>query len=349
MIRKILYLLVAAACIAAPVEFFARQRFPELADRRQFAELSFIRLLNSGVVYRPGSNYDERFGFLNNPHIRETVRTDEYRYTVATNSLGFRTHEITPKPPGQRRLMLLGDSMFFGVGVDYPATVPGLLETARDSLQVYNFAMLGHNTVQSRIAARAFADQVGPDHIVCGVFIGNDLLTNALNYPDENNHIATHLDQVAASRKRLAAALAPFTWSTALRVAAYSVYIPRLRYQWAAAPDIIAATCDHLAAIANTATTVGSTFATVLIYPKDAVAGGPVEIWSQSRRPGRRLAETCRTRNIEIIDLLDHIEGPTDRDRYYYAQDGHLNAAGNQLIANLIAKHYLPPPATTQR
>ena len=158
-----------------------------------------------------------------------------------------------------------------------------------------------------------------------------------------------HRAQVAARRNRLAAALAPFTWSTALRVAAYSVYIPRLRYHWAAAPDIIAATCDHMAAIATTATTAGSTFATVLIYPKDAVAGGPVEIWSQSRRPGRRLAETCRTRNIEIIDLLDHIEGPADRDRYYYAQDGHLNAAGNQLIANLIAKHYLPPPATTKR
>ena len=344
MIRKILYLLIVAACIAATVEFFARQRFPELADRRQFAELSFIRLLNSGVVYRPGSNYDERFGFLNNPHIRETVRTDEYRYTVATNSLGFRTHEITPKPPGQRRLMLLGDSMFFGVGVDYPATVAGLLETARDSLQVYNFAMLGHNTVQSRIAARAFADQVAPDHIGCSVFIGNDLLTNALNYPDEKNHIAAHIDQVAAIRNRLAAALAPFAWSTALRAAAYSAYVPRLRYKWAAAPNVIAATCDHLAAIDNTAAAVGSTFAAVLIYPKDAVAGGPVETWSQSRHPGRLIAQQCRTRDLEILDLLDHIVGPEDRDRYYYAQDGHLNAAGNQRVASLIAEQYLPSP-----
>lgn len=343
MIRRIFFLLIAVACVAMSVEFFARQRSPELADRRQFTEMSFIRLLNSGVVYRPGSNYDERFGFLNNPHIRETVRTAEYRYTVVTNSLGFRTHEITPKPPDQRRLMLLGDSMLFGVGVDYPATVAGLLETVHDSLQVYNFAMLGHNTVQSRIAARAFADQIAPDYIICGVFVGNDLLTNALNYPDEKNHIATHLDQVAAIRNRLAIALDPFAWSTALRVAAYSVYIPRLRYQWAAAPDIITATCDHLADIGNTATAVGSSFAAVVVYPKDAIAGGPVEIWSQSRRPGRLIAEKCRDRNIEILDLLDHIEGSADRDRYYYTQDGHLNAAGNQLIADLITEHYLLP------
>ena len=341
MFRKALYILIATACVAAPVEFYARHRFPEFIDRHQFEELAFIRLLNSGVVYHPGNNYDARFGFLNNPNIRETVRTDEYSYTVQTNALGFRTHELAPKPPGQRRLLLLGDSMFFGVGVDYPASIPALLETTRDSLRVYNFAMLGHNTVQSRIAARAFTAEVEPDHIVCGVFIGNDLLSNALNYADGKNHIATHLDQVAATRDRLHTALAPYAWSTALRAATYSIYLPRLRYQLAAEPAIVAATCDHLAAIDRIATRAGSAFAAVLIYPKDAVAGGLVAQWSQSRRPGRLIAQRCRERGIEVLDLLDHIEGTADRDRYYYAQDGHLNAAGNARLAQLINDHYL--------
>ena len=252
-----------------------------------------------------------------------------------------RTHELEPKPPGQRRLMLLGDSMFFGVGVDYPASIPALLEDLRDSLRVYNFAMLGHNTVQSRIAARAFTAEIEPDHIVCGVFIGNDLLSNALNYADGKNRIATHLDQVAATRDRLRTALTPYAWSTALRAATYSAYIPHLRYQWAAEPAIVAATCDHLAAIDRIATQAGSTFAAVLIYPKDAVAGGLVAQWSQSRRPGRLIAQRCRERGIEVLDLLDHIEGSAACDRYYYAQDGHLNAAGNTRIAQLIDDDYL--------
>lgn len=336
MLSKTLYILCATTCIFAAVEFFARHRFPELADQDQFEAMAFIRLLNSGVIYQPGSNYDVRFGFLNNPNIRETIRTDEYQYTVETNSLGFRTREIERKPPGQRRLMLLGDSMFFGVGVDYPTSLPALLEGMRDSLVVYNFAMLGHNTVQSLIAARAFTPAVAPDHIVCGVFIGNDLITNSLNYADEQNHIATHLDQVAATKARLHSTLAPYAWSTALRAVAYSVYIPRLRYQWAAEADIIVATGRHLAAIDSTAKAAGGTFTAVLIYPKDAVAGGLTQQWSQSRRPGQLLAEHCRERGIEVLDLLDHIVGAADKERYYYAQDGHFNAAGNTRIAQLI-------------
>ena len=342
MIGKILYILGAAICVCAAVELFARDRFPQLLEQSKFEELSFIRLLNSGVVYRPGtSNYDQRFGFLNNPNIRETIRTDEYQYTVETNSLGFRTREITHKSKGQRRLMLLGDSMFFGVGVDYPQSIPALLEARRDSLTVYNFAMLGHNTVQSLIAARAFGPAVAPEHIFCGVFIGNDLISNALNYADEQNHIATHLEQLTATKSRLRTALAPYAWSTALRAITYWTYIPRLRYQLAAEADIVAATCRHLAAIDSTAQTLGSAFTAVLIYPKDAVAGGLQQYWSQSRRPGRLVAADCRQRGIEVIDLLDHISGEADRQRYYYAQDGHLNAAGNARVAQLIHEHSL--------
>ena len=341
MIGKTLYILATAGCVFAAIEFFARDRFPEFLEQDEFAELSFIRLLNSGVIYQPGtSNYDRRFGFLNNPNIRETIRTDEYEYIVETNSLGFRTHEITHKTESQRRLMLLGDSMFFGVGVDYQQTIPGLLESMRDSLAVYNYAMLGHNTVQSLIAARAFAPAVAPDHIFCGVFLGNDLISNALNYADPQNHIATHLDQVTAMQTRLHTALAPFAWSTALRAVAYSVYIPRLRYQFAAEPDMIEATCRHLAAIDSTATAVGSAFTAVLIYPKDAVAGGLKQQWSQSRQPGRLVAADCRRRGIDVLDLLDHIAGEDDRHRYYYPQDGHFTPAGNARVAQLIHEHF---------
>ena len=343
MIGRIFYIIAATACVCTAVEIFARDRFPQLIDRNRFEELSFIRLLNSGVIYKPGtSNYDRRFGFLNSANIRETITTDEYSYTVETNSLGFRTREITPKPIHQRRLMLLGDSMFFGIGVDYPQTIPALLENMSDSLAVYNFAMLGHNTVQSLIATRAFATAVAPEHIFCGVFIGNDLISNALNYADGKNHIATHFDQVATTKTRLRQALAPYAWSTALRAMAYSVYLPRLRYQMAAETNNVEATCRHLAAIDRTASAIGSAFTAVLIYPKDAVAGGLTQQWSQSQRPGRLVADHCSKRGIEVLDLLDYIASEADRDRYYYARDGHFNAAGNARIAQLLHEYDQP-------
>ena len=344
MLRKTLYILFVALCAATAIESYARYRFADLVDRSRFEEMAFIRLLNSGVIYHPGTgNYDQRFGFLLTPNSRETVHTDEYRYTIRTNSLGFRTHELEPKPQGQRRLMLLGDSMFFGVGVDYPASIPALLEQRQDSLKVYNFATLGHNTAQALIAARAFSNQVEPDLILCGVFIGNDLISNALNYADEQNHIATHHQQVATTRNRLLAALAPYAWSTTTRALAYSIYVPRLRYQLAAETDIIAATIHHLAAIKSTAGAAGSDFATILIYPKDAVGGGLIEQWSQSRYPGRLLARACREQGIKVLDLVEHITGAADERRYYFEQDGHFNATGNTRVAELIYEHWLEP------
>ena len=71
MLRKTLYILFVALCAATAIESYARYRFADLVDRSRFEEMAFIRLLNSGVIYHPGTgNCDPRFGFLLTPNIR---------------------------------------------------------------------------------------------------------------------------------------------------------------------------------------------------------------------------------------------------------------------------------------
>lgn len=55
---------------------------------------------------------------------------DFYTYSeLATiNSLGFRGPEVEPRQPDELRIVALGDSMTFGIGVDDSRTLPALLE-----------------------------------------------------------------------------------------------------------------------------------------------------------------------------------------------------------------------------
>jgi hypothetical protein len=76
---------------------------------------------------------DERFVYWNKPHLSFTHRTNEFRSEVATNGQGLR---VAPgggdypqaKPPGTRRILLMGPSFAFGWGVDYEQTFAARLQ-----------------------------------------------------------------------------------------------------------------------------------------------------------------------------------------------------------------------------
>ncbi len=51
-----------------------------------------------------------------------------YDHRVAVNALGLRGPEVAPKPPGERRVLALGDSLVYGQGVADDETLPRLLE-----------------------------------------------------------------------------------------------------------------------------------------------------------------------------------------------------------------------------
>ena len=49
---------------------------------------------------------------------------------MSTNALGLRSPEVPPlKGPG-KRILILGDSFIFGIGIEENQTIPGRLRTA---------------------------------------------------------------------------------------------------------------------------------------------------------------------------------------------------------------------------
>jgi lysophospholipase L1-like esterase len=96
---------------------------------------------------------------------------------IVTNSLGFRDPERTiPKPPGVRRIAMLGDSVVMGYGLhDNQETVPRQLEMllAPRGVEVLNMGVKGYCTRQEVELFRTKGLGTDPD-LVMVVFLAND-------------------------------------------------------------------------------------------------------------------------------------------------------------------------------
>ncbi|MEC7227957.1 MAG: hypothetical protein VXW00_13880 [Candidatus Latescibacterota bacterium] len=345
MLRKTFFFSICTVVPFLVVEWYARQHFVEYADDEAYLKLAFNRLLNSLVIPATEQPNSPLFGYALTPNVHRTVETDDFTYEIQTNSVGFRTREIAPRDGDEQRLLLFGDSMLFGVGLANELAVAGQLEhisvAAGRPLTVYNYAMLHFSTVQSLIAARTFAPQLAPNHMLLGIFVANDLLPNSIAYADENNHLAYSTTQIERLRTALHGYINPLMPSIALRAWALQAWMPRLRYAFSSEKRFLDATHELIDQFTHLATSLDAQPSVVIIYPRYALENSIVRFWSGSRQPGLDLAKYCRQRNIAVLDLLDHMDGNSDAKRYYYTTDGHFNGAGNTRVAQVIYSELL--------
>jgi lysophospholipase L1-like esterase len=106
--------------------------------------------------------------------------TYTFGHRVDNNRYGFRERDfMVPKPQGVYRIMVLGDSLTWGVGLAPEERYTKLLEDALSKafpgkkFEVLNFGLPGIPTVQERDILREHVDKVDPDLIVVG-FCYND-------------------------------------------------------------------------------------------------------------------------------------------------------------------------------
>lgn len=333
-----------AALVLAAAELIARVTFKGYAEDQEYVRLVLERLLNSGLVAENQGGDPSRF-LAYTPHVEKTFEAPEYRYTVRTNSLGFRSREIEPPSADEDRLLLLGDSMFFGVGAEEDDTIAARLEqrsrqeTALEKrrLAVFNFAVGGFNTAQEISVLRHFGETVRPSEVVLGFFVGNDFLTNAVAGVDAQGNYAVDDRKLQDLRETVRAEHAwLFAPSVVWRVLALNLYVPRLRYTLATAPEMMGRSLDLLRAARDDCRALGVPFLVVMVYPREGVQGGWRARWSGSRRAAQALIRRGRAEGIDILDLLTVMRGGTDAQDCYFSTDGHLNPAGNARVAAAI-------------
>jgi lysophospholipase L1-like esterase len=124
---------------------------------------------------------DPVIGYRLRPDARTRFVTEEFEAWIAINSQGVREDQpIGPKPPNERRIVVLGDSLVLSVQVDRQQTFCRLLEDRLNSrgdavrYRVINAGVQGYGPVEELLFYREYARAFQPDLVIATLFVGND-------------------------------------------------------------------------------------------------------------------------------------------------------------------------------
>lgn len=117
------------------------------------------------------------------PHANTPHKSTEYEYDFRTNSLGLRGPDRPlAKPPGTRRIVVIGDSFVAGWGVAEEHLFTSLLEqrlngagSSSPRTEVINVGRTGTSTIRELDLYEHIGRRFSPDVVVLAVFLGNDL------------------------------------------------------------------------------------------------------------------------------------------------------------------------------
>ncbi len=127
--------------------------------------------------------YDDLLGWEKRPNAEVSRRTSEWDVTITTNRFGLRGPEITAdKPPGARRVLLLGDSFIEAYSVSQAETVSAQLqgrlrETGWRGAEVLNGGTAGYSSDQELLFFTEHGAQWEPDVTVLFFYL-NDVAYN---------------------------------------------------------------------------------------------------------------------------------------------------------------------------
>ncbi|HMY19668.1 MAG TPA: hypothetical protein PKA58_25255 [Polyangium sp.] len=108
------------------------------------------------------------------------VNKPPLHFKANTNHLGLRGDGVLPpKAPGERRIVILGDSFTWGIGVESKQTFPEVLErklaeSGVGNVKIINAGMPSYGTVHELAFHRAYSAELGADAIVLAYYPNDD-------------------------------------------------------------------------------------------------------------------------------------------------------------------------------
>src|SRR5262249_38776706 len=107
------------------------------------------------------------------PGASSAWNTKEFHESARINAAGMRDRELTPKAPGEIRLLAVGDSFTYGTGVEAEDAYPKVLERElRDrgyAGSVWNAGVPGWGTDEEFRWVDLHAGDVQPDVVLLGI------------------------------------------------------------------------------------------------------------------------------------------------------------------------------------
>jgi len=138
-------------------------------------------------MWRYASESKQLSTFVGHEHVPNQVNL-LYGVEIRTNSLGLRADQeyVVPKPDKVTRILVLGDSITMGWGVEYENTYPRILEKLLNKdtttkIEVINTGVGNYNSVAELATLKKFF-YLNPDLIILGFYI-NDI--EQISYPSQ--------------------------------------------------------------------------------------------------------------------------------------------------------------------
>lgn len=150
-----------------------------------------VRIVKPQLTYSQANHYSPNC-YASDPNHIMTLKSNaicrqihyygDYNTKITTNSLGYRNKEFTlEKKDGTKRILVLGDSMTFGVGVKDDETYPYLLEQllkqkSQTNIEVINAGFTdGFSPDSYYVHLKKRGLLLKPDLVVLGFFVWNDI------------------------------------------------------------------------------------------------------------------------------------------------------------------------------
>ena len=325
---------------------------------------------------------DPVVGYRLTPNARVRFTTSEFDTWIAINGSGVRDdEEIGPKPAGERRIVVLGDSLVLSVQVPFRQTFGELLEqrlNARASGQRYrviNAGVQGYGPVEELLFFKSLVSRLQPDLVIEVVFVGNDAeeaVRSAPRLQGEQRDASSAVRESLSTRLRRIVRRSMVLQVLRLRVVAATERFsgavappepPLQSYAARPAPRIgkgLEITRECIAEMASVAQAAGARTAIALMPArfqvddadygrlKEAVAQAGGELLRQSA--SERFDAALSSLPYPRLDLLPALRGALPGPDLFFQETVHLTPRGHAVVADALdrfieAQHLLPDHA----
>lgn len=314
---------------------------------------------------------DPRIGYRLKPHASTRFTTPEFETDIAINGAGVRDdEELGPKRPGEKRIVILGDSLVLSVQVPLAQTFSELLERRLNAgagdhrYRVINAGVQGYGPVEEALFFDRLAGTVQPDLVIVTVFVGNDAeeaFASASKLDDRRGGVVarealrTHLRRLV--RRSMVLQVVRLRVNMMLGRLGFSLTPPEPPLQsYAARPapridEGLAVARRSVEYIVAAASRVNARSAVVLMPArfqlddpdyerlKQAVAEAGGELIRDAAT--ERFQEVLAPVNVPQLDLLPHLRARLPGPDLFFQTNVHLTPHGHQVVADELARFLL--------
>ncbi len=335
----------------------------------------------SVLLWRPGPFVADGGGFfrLRPGHRGKVTNRTEYEHGFRVNSLGMRGAEPPAPAEGACRILAIGDSFAFGLGVEeaevFHQVAGAELREAGADVQVLNGGIPAIGVPQAVRWLQRHGLEAAPDLVLLAIFVGNDLRDANADYDNwavvdgqlatpagysplkdwlfNNLHLYALLKTAlpAGVQQRIRAALGMGEpWSLRYAREVFMIYDPDVPPQVQEGLD---RTDDALATLTRLAAEHDFRVAAMLV--PDIVQVDDLR-WAATlehlgltggsqdpRQPNRLLRALLERRGVPVLDLIDSFDTAFDRgDALFFPNDRHWTVGGHALAGRQLAGFLRP-------